>query len=952
MTTQQFRNNQQASVGTPTAAGVEVITPTRKGQEAGAGGGRIFGRGVAAVNTPTVFPGPFPGGFPTPPAGGNAPLGNPDFPCIAGPQIQPLTPTSVTIDTGTGYFFRHQRNASALTRSDLQFTSEFAAPNQLQQHMVAFDYFQGGLNPTDPDNSMTYTQPVDYVLPLRAVQVPGGSTAQVWNPITDSAGTGTILNALSSAGGMCVRMDGSAPALAQVGMLFDPTQLNDWLYNLTTGAYGGRIVELKLRYRAWRNALADPAPGEGFAIYYTDSGYPSASPEPSPYFLFLAAWLVTQYQSSAPTVSKSLGEVNYATRGYAFEHSTAGGQTWHAHPYTIEDLSYMAAGTDQVSFAFQPLQGPGANQRYLYLDYVELVASVVPERRSACAVRVVSSVYGDDLTTSPPQIFDSSWSRFSKARYPPSSQFLVNLTTPPLPSLYFDLCIREALPVDPSDLLRVQTTLGTLSLFEAVGPSLAVMAITQYQQTQYPQLQTFTGTIIDGQLKSKVLAPFEDYNLSVGAFYGDVATAGSFWAGYRGFPSIGFQEVWGAFPTFGNVQIQRIWVSGGTTYTYVHAVALPGALSANLLFLDLYDVTGTVLLSTQSVSPNAVRALPDRGNGWRIFEVPLTVPLTPAVSGYVNLVAYSADSESAAWKLAVAESVGQQPYFGYDVPGTSPLNGSAEGKMVDRAMYLACPLATPGAPTVTTQTAVSTTPTCDVGVIQWLRVAWTPDASADKYAVEVSTDGITWTRRAIIETFGSTAPRTYDDYGAPWDVPVFYRLVSYRSIDRLFFAGPASAGVTIASGGAVLGFSSDTSAVIYSPTDPSLVSITWTDLNTVSIVQLHGEPFQRALRETEDRGLSFSVQLLVASLSSCSLDDVTVSQMSLAETPFEMLRSWERKSDIIVRFPGGPTRRMTLQLGGMTVTTSRGLYLATVTLTDVSTDGLGFSSDEFSPSEI
>lgn len=923
MAIQRFPSNSNNSA-TVTQAGATVVTPTR----VPAGGGRITGSRIAAVNSP--FLGPQPGGFPVPPGGLGTPIGNPGWPCLAGPQIQPLATTTVPIDTGTGYFFRHMPSNEIASNNNVLFASEFAPSPTAQQHMVAFDYFQGGTSPTAPDNSQTYTAPVTYVCQPLSVVTSVGSP--VWNPRTQVAGTGTQIQALANIGGMCLRMDGNTPDSINVN--FDTSAITNDGWGFAGGNLGGRVVEVGLRYRAWRQSstdpagIADPAPSEGFSVFYHDSTYPGGALN-----LFLASWLVPNYYSvSGSVTTKSLGEVNWGARGYATAHGVGGAAYWAAHPYTIEDMTNFDTGP--LSIQLRAQVGTGANQRFLYLDHIEMVVRVVPERRTAAAIRVVSSVYNDPTTT-PPQVLDSSYSHFSTGLFPESSTLLPSLATSP--QVFYDLCIREALPVDTSDLLIVQPSVGVASLFEAIGPSLQILGVIQYQQTQYPQLQTFTGTIIDGQLKSKELVPFEDYNLSVNAFFAD----GVFWASYREEAAQGNLDVWGA-----NTVTEPVFASGGTQYSYVHVVARPPALpntGADPLILTIVDTATLLTVATGTITSAAVEALPDVGDGWHAFELAITPPFTPAVSHTYNITASSpGSSQLGQWQIAGSWPTGRLSTLGY------PYVSSA----INYAMFLACTMATPIAPTVTLQSAVSDTMTCDVGVLQWAQITWTPDTSVDSYGIENSLDGVTWNRVAIIETEGSVAVQTYNDYGMPWDVPVFYRLVAYRMPDRLELFGPAAASITASSGGAVLGLSTMDDAFIYSPVDPNQVNIQWTDLNTVTLVQLHGENFQRALRETFDRGLRFTVQVLVANIGSCSPGSLTVAQQSLSETAFEDIRALEREEFILVRFPGGPVRRMTLELGGMNVVTPYGVYLATLTLTDVNIDPMLFSADEFSPGTV
>src|ERR1700749_4118244 len=100
-----------------------VQTPTRQTRMSGAGGGRVTGSAtVFSVNNGDVVP--VPAGFPAPPTGLSTPLGNPNFPCAAGPEIQPTGPTTIPVDTGTGYYFRHLPNTEVAGNNNLLFTTE------------------------------------------------------------------------------------------------------------------------------------------------------------------------------------------------------------------------------------------------------------------------------------------------------------------------------------------------------------------------------------------------------------------------------------------------------------------------------------------------------------------------------------------------------------------------------------------------------------------------------------------------------------------------------------------------------------------------------------------------------------------------------------------------------------------------------------------------------------
>lgn len=978
MATQFYRNNQQANVGTPTNAGATFVQPVVVPRQSGAGGGRITGIRLATVNaTPSAQPPGGLGGVTF--TGGGSPIGNPSYPCAAGPEIQPLGNSSVAIDTGTAYYFKHVPTPAAATLA-MWCDTQFQPATAVQQHAVAFDYYRGNTAANSLDNSQVYQEPQQFVLPLFGSTAFTGASPATWNPVTQAIVANDQFGSVSRIGGTCLRMDGTNPSQNYIDLTFDPTPLTAFLYNLGAGYSGGRITKLSLRYRAWRDNAADPAPGEGFLVYYNDTSAPAQQ--------LLGGWLQTNYQNTAELIEKNVGETNYMARGRFPDRLTPYFFTWTAHPFTIEDL-FLGGSFGSMFFRFVPQQGAGANQRYLYLDYAELLVEVVQERRASTAIRIVSNVYDNPVGGIH---YDSGPSRIVDMRYPGSAKFFVTL---PVTNSFNNLCVREAVPADPSDLFSVQQLFTpNNSLTEALGPSLQIPAITQYRQTQYPQLQTFTGTIVNQQLKAEQfqpdptqqvlyskLTPFENYNISVGAFcfdatnmqpsnyaanegflpsgtvLGTLWTTGAFWAGYRGMATLDRLEVNGASGAFPVTESQRIWVKGGVTYSYMHAVVKTSPATTDDLQFQLYDNSSN-LLQFVNISAAVVNAKPDIGNGWRSVEFSLFSPFTPASDGYYYLQAASVASPDASWYLAAAASLSDpvfnpandhpNPSFGYD-PVADSIQASGTSRMLDKAMFLACTLATPPAPVATVRTGAVAGFACDAPNVQWVELTWTPDAGTDKYEVQMSTDGITWMSQMIVETFGSITPQVVECYGVAWDVPVLHRLLGYRKFDRLGFVSAASNAVTVSSGGAVLGLSTFSAAYIYSPTDSSAVELQWDDLNTVQVVQFHGEPFSRALRESQDRGLRLTFQAVVANLKTCTAGTLTTAQTALAPDGFATIQALQREEYLTVRFPGGETRTMTLELSGMTVRTSGGIYSVQVSLTDVSVDGLTLTGDEFFP---
>jgi hypothetical protein len=823
------------------------------------------------------------------------PNGNPNYPCFAGAEILPIASVTVPVDLGTRYDFHHYLNPASLGTSRGTATAAFDDTHTARQlHTVAFELYARG-------NGLTNDTITTHHLPLRRVDA--GADAVV-------VGGGTALDALLSPGGSYVEMDG-LDAAPSVRLWFDPA-------TLVANNAGSRVVRVGLRWLAWKDDSATETPGEGFSVQYRDLGSPIVS------HAEYGNWLVQDKRVKSQFVTRWLGETNRRPRGYG---AFAG---YRRSPFTIVDLYHMSVvGGEQASWLIVGQEGYDSSQTTTYLDYVEMVVETVPERRTGTAYRLVSNM--DPTIDSS----DYTWTAITEWRYSLDAAFLVQLT-----GSEYTMTVREAIPADGSDRYRAAPDGAFLyTSSEAIGPSLQMKGITQPRNTLYPQIDLDIATISNGVLVG-VPQDFDEYNLAAAHFdAADFGNTSSFWATYEelGSPyslaiSLGFSD------------IIDILVDGSTTFTRIRLFAYPDELTNADLIINVHQFG--VLLATASVSPATIAALEPNGGEWREFELILSAPITPS-SGQVQVTVASNAPSLAPWYVSAARVLGGQELFGYPDDGTAA---------VDYAVVLVCEPTEPPAPTLTPIPSDPGDAACGIDNFFSYLTSWLSDDTIVRYSVQRSLDGTTWEDIAIVDNpMQITADEPswptlgYFDYGTPWDVTVYYRLGAFRVADQTITYGPSTAGTPLASQGAVIGFSNGQQRMVYVPTTESgSLTTTWTDMTPSELVQLHGESYSRALQAPEDRGLSFTQNLLIARLFVCAdgeVESLTVGQRSLSPDPYTLLLAFAKLLYVDVRFPGGDTRRMKLQLGGMQVRNQFGVFMAEVSLTDVYVPELDITLD-------
>lgn len=883
MATNRYPNN----LGGTAPSGATIVKPARSPN---------YGRTGHVLGTPGSVNNPIPGGPGQ--TGGQqltifgTPLGNPNYPCIAGAEILPVESTTVPVDLGTRYDFHHYLNNASLGMQRGEATAQFEVASARQQHTIAFDLYGFG-------NELTNDEVTTIVLPIRRADIGAGVTV---------VGGGTALAALSTPGGTYLELDGSL-ANSYALVWFDPTYLN-------TNYAAARVVRVGLRWLAWKDESATPQPGEGFEVRLWDTTMAAAG------FTY-GNWLVNDYQRNSQYVTRWLGETNFLTRGQAVsnEHNRA--------PFTVVDLNHMNAADQTVFLQIIGLEGFDSSQTTTFLDYIEMVVEVVPERRIGVGTRLVSNIKNDPTAN---QDYGYDWDYPVQWRYSFDTDYLVELT-----GTHYVLAVREAIPADSSDRYRADPgDHWNWTWPEAIGPSLQIMAVAQLRATQSPQLETYIGTVSDGVLVGQPQV-FEDYNLAVGHYNSQtLTTTGAFWASYQGLSSLYVQSVYTTSPT-----LATIVVDGFTTYTRLKVMAKPDELTQADLVFEVFSQG--VLLDSVAVSPASIRALDDDGGGWREFEIILNIPVTPA-SGTAAVLISSTTPQVAPWFVAAANSMGTpdlQRFFGYWYDNSG----------VDIAVTLVCEPDLPPAPTADeTISPVVEGAACGIDDIRYYTLTWDTSEGAARYQVQRKlTSEADWTTIAIVDNTWPT-DAVYYDFATPWDVSVDYRIGGYRTADMLLVYGPITTTGPLSSQGAVLGISdTDNNVMVYVPTvDAGSLSTGWNDLNKTEMVQLLGEDFNRALQAPEDRGLSFSTQVLIADLFVCTdgdVDPLSVGQRSFSPEPYDLLRTFARQPYVNVRFPGGMVRQMILQLGNLTVRNQFGVYLAEIVLTDSFVPGLDVTEE-------
>lgn len=888
----------------------------------------------------------------------NFPEGNPHYSNLAGFEGLPTSTAALDVDRGTGYIYGFTPLPDEQGSSYLVAGAEFVTPQELEQHHIAFDMYQTG---NLVDSSLDDIQTV--YLPLRRVDF-GGTT------VLGSGGTGTAatrLAALSAAGGDYAFMP---DATAFMDMWFDPTILN-------TNFANSRIVNFGIQYISYRDNSANQAsPSQGFSAGYTDllanaGGGTSGT---------IGYWISAFYKRDNKYETRWFGETNLFPRTADKILSAPGSKPNMGAPWRTQDLAHMASGDESVRFTIncQPSQ-TDLLQKQLDFDYVVMVVQLAPERRVGAGIRTVNNTY----TGSGLYPFSFDYTRFQD----PISTSALAVIGIPGSTIAYDLVVREAAPASESDYLRLQTQ-GTAitSLFEAIGPSVQLKAFTQPRESLAAAPNQFTGQpntafvpIVNGAPYGPI-QDFTDYTSSVTVFSEtSLGADGPDFGGYIGLAPNSAIQVYA-----GHNNTAVIQAPGGVQYTYLKVLIKPDlALTGfSALNFSIQQPLATQIATAVVTVSDWDGLLGDSGFGWKEVVIQLSTPVTPA-AGPVYIVASTAAGIPAntPWYWAAAVPDNNDGTYGY---------GGAGNYSYAATLDVALP-----APAVTLSTATvtfsrPTSATCLAATDKFARFTITNGAQFDKIVImRYDTQG----EPMLVGTISFPSNGTvFTDAGTPWDIPsgtLQYQVYGIRNADSLISAASFIWNDTAPAPGAALGLCYNPPVHLnglpdggyvpfefaYAPADSSQVSITYQSNNGSTMVPLHGVDKFFQLRAAEQRGLTFSTTVLVEAFGVAACDagiaanyanlqpaapQERPAQGGAAMSPIVFggdnspltpqitglgayqpwgtplnLRDMERIGDpLTIKFPGGHTRLMNLEITGMVETPWTGLYMAELTFTD------------------
>lgn len=816
--------------------------------------------------------------------------GNPNYPCIAGSENLSYGSKELPLDTGTTYMFNHRIFPNDLGSQDYAFVASVGVTASVEtdpvsNHTIIGDlYLAGNETPiNDPVNSATLL--IDSA----------SSSGEVWDPETEGTGSDTELEALATVGGDCIKLESGQ----SVEMTFDTS-------TITTLFPGYRIVRWGLRYVAFKDDSEPPGPTTGIQVFIKDSATNGGFGGQ-----FLAAgWLVNNYRGTSQYETRWFGEVNANPRAFRMG-LLAVSEFPHGAGWTPADFANMASGELTVEIMSAVTE--------IFVDYVEAVVELAPERRVAHGTRTISTApYSEGLYPT-----GNLLSRMVVAA-DGSQRWVVDDT-----DSEYVLAIREALPASPSDLypLVVEDTGGdrTIPPVEAVGPAVTLTAVIGPRTTLDPPIRT--GVLSRGVLVEELIEQESLQAASVTALDGvNYPIEGSF------FPSYVLAVISGGvigLAYSGEDVNQGILVPGGQQYDRIKLLVARGQLTTADLDISVEQPAGNPI-ATATITVADVDARPWNVRGFTEISVPLDVPITPT-AGRVLVVASSGTEQSAAWRVG-----GAIPAFfstGYDVA-----NPDTATEPYDYSIVLECPLA---APTYTlgtvTEEIVVGTETCTATSTDLPEITLTNADLYDHVSIKRSIDGGDLVPVALLH--GLADDHVFVDYEVPWDVEsgsITYVITGYRNSDHLSVSTETTGwlGVSTAPGAAFGLFSNQTeSGFAYIPVDGRELEIEYSPLSPVQMIQRHGVDYQVALMAPEERGYSVSVTIIAERLGMC-VEGESPGITDMSPDPFEELKSLERNRRMMLKLPGGHARYVHVKVNGMTVRVQRKTYMAEITLTD------------------
>lgn len=811
--------------------------------------------------------------------------GNPNYSCIAGFEGLPTASTTVPVDTGTEYFFEHVLFPQSVGTQEYRANAAFVDPGTRQMKTVAYDLFLTG-------NEDVVDEITTLVLPIRRADLFNGA----------STSSGTALAALSAQGGAYVIQDGSGGSPDYTQVWFDPTALlSDYSRS--------RVVRVGIRFKAWKDDSSPAIPGEGIRVHWFDTSFGTG--------VIHGSWLVYEYQRNAQIMTRWLGETNVVPRGGNFTSDAS----WRA-PFTVTDLGHMGAADQSVSLLIEARPGYDLLQTTTYLDFIEMVVELVPERRVGVVNRLVTNT-GAFVA---PYVNTNSLRMFYA--FDTSQQVILTSTN-------YTLGVREALPPSPSDQYHVDPS-GSITIADAesIGPSLQMMGVTTPRATLEP-IPTLSRGVLSGGVLAQPAEDFDQYILSAAGLDANlVGLYGSFWTSYDQLTREVLLQMYSGF-----ILDQEVKVDGTKTYDRIKMVVKPDPLTTDPLTITIRQPVG-VTIATATITVADALAGEAIGEGWYEVSVPLSVSVTPT-AGSVYIWATSATASTRPWRWAGARALNNNYLFGYYTGGVT-----SSSRPNDYAGVLECTLAVPSL-SLGSSSVNLLRPACTLATLELPVLTISNGALYDRLVIERTINGgLTWDVVGI-ELGGVTS---FTDYAPPWDMPsVSYRVTGYRDSDRRAVTSSTIAwgGAPASSPGAAFGLVDLETGLIaaYAPVSDSSLEVTWSPLDPISTIALHGVDYQVAMRAPEYRGLSITVPVLVDHFAVCETGNTPFSVYgeyiepggaAFTPTPFTyLLLALERSERLVLQLPGGHTRFVSLGLGGLTIRTQHGTYIAELTLTDV-----------------
>lgn len=915
---------------------------------------------------------------PSTPGGGGSltqqfpPQDNPNYACPdSGFEPLPNGDAKLPIDTGTAYQIQHTiPTYSAGTHAYSVISQYDGTEPAVQQHHVAYDLYQTGAEvPQDVITQLTFPVGRATIFGLQTgtagvtVLANDGSTVLASSTGTETT-SGPALAALTTQGNSFVQMNSQIPGTF-VGLQFDVT---NGQYNISNYP-NVRIIRMGLRYVGWKdNSSVGTIPvGEGLGVSYRPTMGTNT------YEVEMGAWLTPDYRRSATQQERWMGETNpmptIPNANAVYGPSTG---AWYRTPpdagasWTIVDLINLASNGSNY-LRLYPYAGGEVTQTIVDVDYVELVVEIAPERRLGNVVQNVSTspVYGTGPL--PSGNYDPNRASIFPMRAVRDTS--LPLTVSGTPNSY-QIVAREALPASTSDYYpalanspkapaiagNIPTTFAGIYLacpMEAIGPSLDFLGYTRARPMSPDQRPLTERTVVDGVFGSGA-ASLNQYQLSFGSLdTANYLTVGSFFPVFQGFAPLYWQSVYQSSGIS-----QKFYTDASATYDLVQVVCKPDPLTTSNLLIT--DVTNS---RTATITPANALAGEALGNGW--FRVVVPWSASWSGTGIHSFAATSSTPPTAPWRIATLNAVGtgSTPGLGSAIFTFEPIAGNFG---MTYAIEAQCQMAAISA-VIGSQTSTFTPPShnsCLTSTTASIpTITLTNGGSYSWMVIERSLGNAgPWT--IVKKVSAPTNGQVILDYEVPWDAPqldaslaVNYRLTAYRNSDRRSVTTTLPwAGTSVNPGAAFALASNDTGAmVLYVPVDSGDLQIKWNALNPVSYIPQHARDFQYALRIPENRGMQVDMDVEVNQFTPCLIptsagyasyvtemltyysEQLGSGRYAMSPRPFEvsLLPVFNSTAVWTLKLPGGHTRKVSMSLGEMTITTINGMYMASLSLTDV-----------------